>query len=254
MRINFVPAMLGAALACGGKPASSPESQSGRFALVLPERITVRVNETGIITLLAIGASGRVSYDVRGLPPFASAEGSTIRVTPGPGAAGETTVTVTATDGAHSDSGSFILSVTELAPVDPGHTNRPPGFADIMDLKGTLDISSSTSAFMIGGSTLLRLRGDAYLQCGFRDADADAVQMLAEVRPVTEALTGTANYQSELAANPGNNHSFIAPDGVITLHLPTVEVGTHYQIAVWMRDVHGAESVHAIQKDFLRLE
>jgi hypothetical protein len=163
-------------------------------------------------------------------------------------------VTVTATDGEHADSGSFILTVAGAAGTGLDPTNRPPGFADIMELKGALDPSYPTMPQMIGGSNLIRVRGDAFLWCGFRDLDGDKVQMLAEVRPLGEALTGVPNYQSDLAENPGNNHSSIAPDGLITLDLSGVEVGTHYQVAVWMRDIHGAESVHAVQKDFVRVE
>ena len=255
MRINPVVAMVATALACGGKSSTAPALQTQGFTLVLPERISVRRSETAVIVLVAIGASGQISYQVQGLPPFPSVDGNTIRVTPGPtDPSGDTTVTVTATDGEQADSGSFILTVDGATGIGVDPTNRPPGFADIMELKGTLDSSYPTTAQMIGGSSLIRVRGDAFLWCGFRDLDGDKVQMLAEVRPLGEALTGSPNYQSELAANPGNNHSFIAPDGLITLDLPGVEVGKHYQVSVWMRDIHGAESAHFAQKDFIRVE
>src|SRR5438105_583512 len=105
------------ALACGRQHSGGPQDGTQSFKLVLADRIAVHVGETNVITLLSVGASGAVSYDVKGLPPFASWSGSTIRVVPTrTDVPGDTTVTVTATDGAHSDSGTFIIGLADSPP------------------------------------------------------------------------------------------------------------------------------------------
>lgn len=344
----------GIAASCGGQPASRGPQDPVKLTLTLPDAVVVHAGETLIVTLIAIGGAGPVTFEVSGLPPYATATGNTIRAAPSRmDTAGDSTVTVTATDRATTDHGSFVLSLANASPVFstaaisttvPGpstwfwtpavtldSTDAPvvlqakarvqvvasdadldpvrllvklddgaggvtslaspasaPGQSLIVDFPalqpGThyaldawledshgaqsshlhrSDLSRSNSAPTLCDSSFLTgndggiayvpigstpaVQGPARLVASYCDVDGDTVEILAELRPAGEPLTGTPTHT--LSGAP-----WIAHFQTLELALPEVAVGAHYQLSWWFRDSYGAESTKALQSDFVRAQ
>src|SRR5207253_1001881 len=130
------------------------------------------------------------SYDVKGLPPFASWSGSTIRVVPTrTDVPGDTTVTVTATDGAHSDSGTFIIGLADSPPSFDGAPQITTWSSQSgRDTATGLPVEATTTSLEVrGGPISVRARA--------ADAEGDDVTLLAELRFRGQPLTGTATHQ-----------------------------------------------------------
>jgi len=76
--------------------------------------------------------------------------------------------------------------------------------------------------------------------------DGDSVELLAELRPMGEAFTGTATH---MAADGARWRPYSM---YLDLDLPEVEIGRHYQLAWWIRDAYGADSNKIVQADIMR--
>jgi hypothetical protein len=284
---------LGAALCCviaagcGGRSDASTTPHP-KLALQLPDKVVVHAGETLIVTLVAIGASGSVTFQVSGLPPYATADGNTIRANPTRAdAAGDNTVAVTASDGTGSDSGSFVLT---LANAPPAWTAAPvianPTLGPSMwSWHPAVTLDDSDAPIVLQAKSRIEARAS--------DADGDPVQLVAELHDddgdVTRlvgvppppgqpmivdlpALEMDATYcemdgdavdlLAELRPTGGPltgipTHRAAGPPWMahfewIGLPLPEVEVGTHYQLAWWFRDSYGAESKKSVVADFMR--
>jgi len=205
MRVG-VPVVALMIAACDGESAGL--QQQRQFALEVPQRVEVRSGETTVVALLAVGASGQVSYGADGLPPFAVLDGSTLRISPRPwDPQGEWTVTVTANDGSASASATFTLALL-----------KPPLAWSISPMLGDgrrsgLFAAPSTAPVEIEGQPIVGSSPDPSLQiCG-------------ELRPVGEGMTGTPTLC-----------------GAHLLLLPLMEFDKHYALQIWLRDSTGSTS------------
>src|SRR3954468_8543477 len=173
---SFLLSLTVVVLGCGGRGNTEAVTQPAQFALALPHRVVVHAGETTLVTLIAIGASDAVSFTVSGIPSFASVQENTIRVAPARGdTAGDSTISVTATDGARSDSGTFVLTLANAAPTGlPRITFSAAGliFND-WPTPSPLESSDAPLAFPAPA------RSDAPAD----DPDGDPVELLVEFRP-----------------------------------------------------------------------
>jgi hypothetical protein len=240
MRTTLAKIMIAAAVGCGGKRAADPEPQPQasppvvKFALVLPDSLVVHAEETVVVALVAVGASGPISFTAEGLPPYAVVQDNTIRATPHRGdTPGETTVTVTATDGSRSDSGHFVLSLANASPAWSGtpqvvyRTPRPSGY----QLAPSYPLESSDAPLVL----LTR----AIIDAAATDPDGDPVELLVEFRAAGDPMTGVPTGRSGLTPP-------------LRVELPVLELDRHYALDVWLRDSHGSDSTHVRRADVSR--
>ena len=190
-----------------------------------------------MVALVAVGASSAVTFTVDGLPSYATVDGNTIRATPQrTDSPGDTTVQVTATDGAHSDSGGFVLTLAHIA---PAWANGPQL---LVRTGGAMFCYLGYTSAPLGPSDApLLLQGRTILDATASAADGGPVEMLAEFRPVEEKMTGTPTLRS-------------GTDAPLQIALPMIEPDRHYALDVWLRDAQGAESPHVRKSDVFHLD
>ncbi|MDC0714122.1 hypothetical protein POL68_36995 [Stigmatella sp. ncwal1] len=205
-----------ACLACETSP-TEPEHSQGSFALAAIDDVTVDSGEQLLIKILVLRKDKDprpVELSAEGLPTYATLEGETLTVAPGPKEWGDSHVTVVATNGRHTDRQEFLLRV-----IRPN--KAPRGGNIVLEDEGGM-LVALTSPVVRGTPTLWAQRVDE---------DFDAVRLRMEVVPESAAFTGAPTHES--AWMSGDNWQMR-----ITLSgLPT---GQRFKLRAWPEDALGA--------------
>ena len=210
-----------ACVACG----INDEVGSGQFKLSpVGDAITVSEGESTFILLVAMNAAGAVTFSSTDLPVFASLSGNKLGLHPQRlQHEGQYTFTITATDGASTDSTSVTVQVERH--------NSPPehSFAGFygLDFVCHNEVSTEYPGFDCEAP---------YFGGGIIDREHDAARYEVEVIPVGGTFTGVPTHVGSAQANYSSDYHY---QSRVCVSLTGLTAGQEYRMRYRVAEPNG---------------
>lgn len=224
-------------LSCSGSPPNPvpvpvPEAELERLALQVPgEAVELMAGDSLLVQLLVVGdAAGTATIAAAQLPPFATLDGSRVRLAPSRAVApGTYQVALTASAGGETATAAFDVEISRFN-VNPEMTFQ--WWSDGDEDKYTCRIHTPLIGDRLYTAADCRFDGDPKVQFDFKDSDRDPVEVEFEFA-ANGVFTGVATHRLTLPASPGND--YVSGSLVIT----GLQNGTTYRVAMRACDVAG---------------